>query len=128
MLDGRKAQGKLTFISRLGDEETHSFRVEAEVPNESRQLNAGVSAELRIATGKAMAHFLSPAILSLDDKGQVGVKSVNSEGKVDFHPIDLVRTEADGVWVSGLPEQLKIITEGQGFVSAGESVITVPAS
>ena len=49
LLDGREAEGQVTYISSLGDTETHSFRVEAEVPNSESLLNAGTSAELRIA-------------------------------------------------------------------------------
>jgi multidrug efflux system membrane fusion protein len=128
LLDGREAEGRVTYISRLGDTETHSFRVEADVPNPEGLLNAGTSAELRIAINKEAAHFLSPAVFSLDDSGEVGVKSVNDDGVVRFYPIELVRTEADGVWVSGLPEQVRVIVQGQGFVTDGEPVIPVPAS
>ena len=128
LLDDRKAEGRVTFVSKLGDSETHSFRIEAEVPNPEGTLNAGVSAEIRIAISKERAHFLSPAVLSLNDKGEVGVKSVDSQGKVHFHAIDLVRTEANGVWVSGLPDQVNVITQGQGFVRSGETVIAVPSS
>lgn len=128
LMDGREAEGKVTYISRVGDAETHSFRVEAEVPNPEGLLNAGTSAELRIAINKEAAHFLSPSVFSLDGNGVVGVKSVDDEGTVRFYPIDLVHTEVDGVWVSGLPENARVITQGHGFVNAGESVIPVPAS
>ena len=128
LLDGREAEGQVTYISRVCDAETHSFRVEAEVPNPDGLLSAGVSTELRIAVGRSSAHFLSPAVLSLDDIGSLGIKSVNDDRMVHFYPIDLVRTEADGVWVSGLPEQVRVITQSQGFVNAGEPVIPVPAS
>lgn len=128
LLDGREAEGRVTYISRVGDSETHSFRVEAEVPNPDGLLTAGTSAELRIAVSREAAHFVSPAVLSLDDTGEVGVKSVNAGGKVEFFPIELVRTEADGVWVSGLPPRVRVITQGQGFVTTGEPVIPVPAS
>ena len=128
LLDGREAEGKVTYISSLGDAETHSFRVEAEVPNPRSLLNAGTSAELRIAINNEHAHFLSPAVFALDDAGEVGVKSVSNADVVRFHPIDLVRSEADGVWVSGLPERVRVITQGQGFVTEGEEVIPVSDS
>ncbi len=128
LLDGREAEGRVTYVSRVGDAGTHSFRVEAQVPNPDGRLNAGVSVELRIAVGRETAHFLSPAVLSLDDSGEVGVKSVDEEGRVRFYPTTLVRTEADGVWLSGMPERVRVITQGQGFVNAGQSVIPVPAS
>ena len=128
LLDGREAEGRVTYVSRLGDTETHSFRVEAEVPNPDGSLNAGASAEIRIAVGRETAHFLSPAVLSLDTKGEVGVKTVNADGVVDFYPVTLVRTGANGIWVSGLPEHARVISQGQGFVSVGEAVEAVPAS
>jgi multidrug efflux system membrane fusion protein len=128
LLDGGEAKGVVTYISRLGDEETHSFRVEAEVPNAEGLLRAGVSAEIRIAIGREAAHFLSPAVLSLSRTGEVGVKSVDEEDRVQFHPIELLRSEAEGVWVIGLPTRIQVITQGQEFVNAGERVIPVQAS
>ncbi|MEW8626299.1 MAG: efflux RND transporter periplasmic adaptor subunit [Candidatus Thiodiazotropha sp.] len=128
LLDGREAEGNITYISQLGDSETHSFRVEAEIANKDGQINAGVSAELRIVVGKEQAHFISPAVLALNDNGTVGIKSVDQAGLISFHPIEFVRTEADGIWVSGLPESVQVISQGQGFVNAGETVIPVPAS
>ncbi|MCG8098467.1 MAG: efflux RND transporter periplasmic adaptor subunit, partial [Candidatus Thiodiazotropha taylori] len=128
LLDGQEAEGHITYISQLGDSETHSFRVEAEIDNQDGRINAGVSAELRIVIGKEQAHFISPAVLALNDSGTVGIKSVDQAGLTAFYPIEFVRTEADGIWVSGLPESVRIISQGQGFVNAGETVIPVPAS
>ncbi len=128
LLDGREATGTLTYLSSVGDAQTHSFRVEAEVDNADGKLNAGVSIELSIATGYEAAHFVSPAVLSLDANGEVGIKSVDDDSIVSFYPIELLRTESHGIWVSGLPSKVKIITQGQGFVNAGEPVTEVPAS
>ena len=36
-----------------------------------------------------------------------------------FHPAEVVRAEADAVWLAGLPERLRLITVGQGFVRPG---------
>jgi multidrug efflux system membrane fusion protein len=128
LLDASEVQGVVTYISRLGDDEIHSFRMEAEVPNPQGLLSAGVSAEIRIDIGREAAHFLSPAVLSLSEKGEVGVKSVDEDGRVHFHPIELLRSEAQGVWVTGLPTRAQVITQGQEFVIAGEKVIPVQAT
>jgi multidrug efflux system membrane fusion protein len=53
------------------------------------------------------------------------VKGVDEDDLVVFHPVDIVRTERDGVWVSGLPERLRVITTGQGYVREGEPVTPV---
>ncbi len=128
LLDGQEATGTLTYLSSVGDAQTHSFRVEAEILNPDGILNAGVSVELSIATGQEAAHFVSPAVLSLDTHGEIGIKSVNGDSVVSFYPIELLRTEADGIWVSGLPDKVRIITQGQGFVNEGEPVKEAPAS
>ncbi|NBC47761.1 MAG: efflux RND transporter periplasmic adaptor subunit [Gammaproteobacteria bacterium] len=127
LLDGSRAEGKLTYVARVADPQTRSFRVEAEIPNPDRALGSGVSAELSIKVGEESGHFVSPAVLTLDDQGRIGVRTVDTDDRVHFHPISLVRTQIDGVWVSGLPMTARIITQGQGFVTEGERVDPVTA-
>ncbi len=122
LLDGRTAEGILSYIAAVADPNTRSFRVEATIPNKNNRLRAGISAELHITVGKISAHFISPAVLTLDDKGHLGIKAVDQKNTVQFYPVSIIRTEATGAWVSGLPQQLIVITQGQGFVSNGERV------
>ena len=126
MLDGRSVEAELEFISQVAENNTRSFRVEALVETDGGPMSAGISAEMRIRTGESLAHFLSPAVLTLDVGGQVGVKVVEAGNKVNFYPVSLVRTEPAGVWVSGLPDQVTLIVRGQNFVSRNQVVIPVP--
>lgn len=121
LLDGREANAELTFIAAEADRETRSFRIEAEFDNSS-DLLAGVSAELRIAVGAMQAHFLSSAALTLDESGRLGVKTLERDNRVAFNPVTIVKTESNGVWVGGLTSSEKIISRGQGFVLPGERV------
>ena len=128
LLDDSEAEATISFISSVAESGTRSFRIEAEVPNPDLALAAGVSAEIRISVSKEMAHYISPAALTLNDKGEVGIKAVNSDNRVAFYPISMVRTDADGVWVSGLPGEVDIIVQGQGFVAQDELVEPVRES
>ncbi len=128
LLDGRTAQGQVTYIAGVAENATRSFRVEVIIPNQGNLIKAGVSAELRIDTGRLPAHFISPALLILDDLGRIGVMSIDEENIARFHTVELVRTEVDGVWVSGLPRHLKVISQGQGFVAVGEMVLPTPST
>lgn len=114
---GELARGRICFIAPAADSETRTFRVELRVPNEELSIPSIVSTEIRIKTGEAAAHFISPAILALNEEGVLGVKSVGDDRVVKFTPVTVLRTGKDGVWITGLPERLK-----QGFVRAGESV------
>lgn len=121
-LDGRRAEGQVTFVSRVARPGTRTFRVEVEVANPEGALPSGISAEVDIPTEEVDAHKISAAVISLDDAGRVGAKTVDADDRVVFHPIEVIRTAPDGVWVTGLPERIRLITVGQDFVSAGEEV------
>ena len=69
-----------------------------------------------------MAQKLSPALLALDDLGQMGIRTVDADNAVQFHPVEIVADAVDGIWVTGLPAAATIITVGQELVVAGEKV------
>ena len=48
---------------------------------------------------------------------------VNSH--VKFTPINIIKSESDGIWLTGLGQEADIITLGQGFVRAGDKVEAV---
>ena len=125
LITGEQVDGTLTFISRLADEGTRSYRIEVEVPNTKLELVSGLSAVLEIPTGESDGHFLSPSLLILHDDGRLGVMAVDESDHANFYPVSLIRSEDGGVWVSGLPAQIRLITFGQGFIQAGEQVIPV---
>lgn len=121
-ITGETATGEVEFVSRSANAETRTFMAQIKVPNTDGVIPAGISAQLRIPTGEMTAHFVSPAILSLDTDGTLGIKTVNAENVVEFHKIAIVRAQTDGIWISGLPDQAQIISIGQGFVNDGETV------
>lgn len=119
---GEIVSGALRYVSPVADQATRTFRVELEVPNKDGILPAGVTAQLRIPTGTAKAHYLPPSLLSLDDSGTLGIKIVDDNNQVAFSPTEVAASDSAGVWVTGLPEIADIITVGQGFVRVGEQV------
>lgn len=121
-ITGEEREGTVTFVGTSAASETRTFLAEVEVANEDGAIPAGVSAEIVIPTGEATAHFLSPSIVSLDTEGNLGVKTVDADDVVAFYPIQIVKAQIDGIWVTGLPETVDIITVGQGFVNIDETV------
>ena len=119
---GQEREGRVRYVSANAEAATRTFAVEVEVPNPGREVPAGISAEVRLPIEEVPAHFVSPAILSLGEDGALGVKTVDEEGRVRFHPVDPVRAQPDGIWVAGLPEEAAVVTVGQGFVAEGEVV------
>jgi membrane fusion protein, multidrug efflux system len=126
LIGGAELDGRVRYIAREADPSTRTFRVELEVPNPELRHPAGVSAELRLVDERLLAHRVPAALLALDDQGRLGIKSVNGEDEVVFHRVDIVRADADAVWLAGLPEHVRLITVGQGFVRPGDVVRPVP--
>ena len=125
-ITGETSTGEVRFVATSADAETRTFMARIEVANADGAIPAGISAQLRIPTGEQTAHFVSPAILSLDTDGTLGIKTVNADNVVEFHRIGIVRAQTDGIWVSGLPDETQIISIGQGFVNDGETVDPQP--
>jgi len=121
-ITGEEREGVVTFVGSSAAAETRTFLAEIEVDNADGAIPAGISAEVVIPTGEATAHFLWPSIVSLNTEGDLGVKTVNDDNIVEFFPIEIVKAQIDGVWVTGLPEAADVITVGQGFVNEGETV------
>ncbi len=127
-ITGETRTGVVGFIGSNADSQTRTFRVEVTVDNPDSQMPAGLSARIVIPTGQARGHFISPAILSLSPTGELGIKTVLPDDTVAFRPIMIVRAQPDGIWVTGLEDETRIITVGQGFVNAGDVVDPRPAA
>ncbi|HBM14585.1 MAG TPA: hypothetical protein DD390_17975, partial [Rhodospirillaceae bacterium] len=119
--------GIVSRIATTADNATRTFEVELEVENEDAALRDGVTAKVRLPAQQVMAHLISPALLTLDDQGTVGVKAIDAESRVIFYPIDIVEDTADGMWIDGLPQKVTLITVGQAFVAPGVKVKAVEA-
>jgi multidrug efflux system membrane fusion protein len=120
--NGLSRQGRIRYISPRANSSTRTFDVEIEIDNANGSLRSGISAQAQIPTKKVKAYYLSPALFSLSDSGEIGVKTVNEQDIVEFYPIELVQSDSNGTWVTGLPDSAKVIITGQGFVKAGNKV------
>ena len=122
---GETVRGRIRYVAPVADEATRTFEVELEVDNRDGALRAGGTAELRIPAEEVLAHRISPSLLTLDDAGNVGVKIVDADGRVEFIVADIALSSNEGVWLAGLPETATIITVGQGYVASGTLVDAV---
>ena len=121
-ITGEERAGSVSFVGTSAAQDTRTFLTEIDVPNSDGAIPAGISAKIQIPVGQVNAHFLSPSAVSLNQDGALGVKVVDEQDTVRFYPIEVVRAQIEGIWVTGLPETVKIITVGQGYVRDGELV------
>src|SRR3546814_5000763 len=92
-MGGEPVSGRIRHISAVADEATRTFRVELEVANADSRIADGMTAEIALPLSATQAHRVSPAVLTLSDKGEIGVKAVDSDNRVVFHPVKIVDTD-----------------------------------
>ncbi|CAM4254915.1 efflux RND transporter periplasmic adaptor subunit [Vibrio agarivorans] len=126
-MNDARVTGTVRYISRVSSLSTNTFPIEIEIDNPNQRIPAGISSEVELALKETQAVKVTPAMLALDESGNLGVKTL-IEDRVKFVPIQLVKAEQDGVWLSGLGEHVNIITTGQGFVRDGDQVIATQAA
>lgn len=122
LVTGETVEGTISFVARTAEAATRTFRVELEVPNPEFAMRAGVTAEIAVPGTEVLAHRIPSSVIALDDKGEVGVRTVDEENRVRFNKVQLIDDTPDGLWVAGLPKTVNLITVGQDYVKEGEKV------
>jgi multidrug efflux system membrane fusion protein len=123
LITGETIEGNLTFVSKSASSLTRTFKVEAEIENKNGVIRDGITSEMIIKTSKIKAHKITPSVLMLNDKGILGIKIIKDLEIVKFLPITILEDSEDGIWVTGIPNQIQLITQGQGFVEDDQKVL-----
>ena len=119
---GLEIDGRLTFIGKQSDPVTRTYPVEITVDNSDYQLRSGLTATVRISLDEVFAHHVSPALFTLNDQGEFGLRVIDEGNRVGFLAIEVIEDTNQGVWVTGLPPTVTLITVGQEYVLAGQTV------
>lgn len=127
LVDGRRAEGKVRYISREATTATRTFRIEVEIPNPDGHISAGMTAEITLRVAPVAATVLPRSVVTLSAAGDLGIRAVDDDDKVAFYPIDLVDDTEVGLVLGGIPEGVRVIVAGQDLISEGDTVNPVEA-
>ena len=61
-------------------------------------------------------------ILLLNDNGKLGIRSVDGD-IVKFNNVTILEDSESGLWITGIPKNLELIVQGQGFVEDNQKVL-----
>ncbi|WP_461481731.1 efflux RND transporter periplasmic adaptor subunit [Porticoccus sp.] len=120
---GQEVKGEVVYLSHLADPQTRTYEMEISLANPEGRLRSGVASQVLVTADHVLAHRVPAALLALGDKGQAGLKIVDEYDQVLFVELTLVGEDGEGIWVTGLPPKVRIITVGQEYVSSGEQVL-----
>ncbi|MGR5541702.1 HlyD family efflux transporter periplasmic adaptor subunit, partial [Vibrio campbellii] len=93
-MNDARVTGTVRYISRVSSLSTNTFPIEIEIDNPNQRIPAGISSEVELALKETQAVKVTPAMLALDESGNLGVKTL-IEDRVKFVPIQLVKAEQD---------------------------------
>ncbi|MEI5678853.1 MULTISPECIES: efflux RND transporter periplasmic adaptor subunit [unclassified Mesorhizobium] len=127
MVNDQTVKGKVRYISRDASSATRTFRIEIAIPNADGAIPAGMTAEIALSAQPTDAVMLPRSVVTLGDKGDLGIRSVDKDDKVTFFPIDLVDDSPKGLVLGGIPSDARIIVAGQELVKEGDVVKPVDA-
>ena len=114
--------GEITFISPTAETSTRTFEITIEANNDDLLFKSGITSSITIKGSSMKAHKIPPSVLTLQDDGTVGVKTIDENNKVIFYPIKKEIDTIDGMWVSGLPDKVRLIITGQEYITVGQFV------
>jgi len=118
---GEDVEGEVRYVSATADQGTRAFDVEISIPNPDNAIRDGITAQAFVQIGSIRAHLVPQSVLTLDVDGSVGVRAVEDD-TVAFYPVEIAQDTREGIWITGLPESVDLITVGQEFVQSGEIV------
>ncbi len=125
LVTGETVRGNITYIAQTADSATRTFEVEIDVPNPGYRLRDAVTAQIEIPLNSQPAHRLPQSALTLNGDGAIGVM-IAAGGRATFRKVEILRDDEDGVWVSGLRDDVEVIVVGQEYVSEGSRLKTTP--
>lgn len=123
--NGDFLEGEITYLGREANANTRTFPLEAKFPKHPAFQFFGQSTTIFVSLAEKPAHKISPALLELSAAGQLQIKTLDQKNRVASHPISILHSQVDALWITGLPAKATIITVGQGFVSEGQTVAPI---
>ncbi len=122
LASGQRLDAQVYYVAKDADQQTRTYPLTVIARNPGSQVQAGLSADVRIEAGSGPAWLVPSSALVLDTAGQQGVRYVQGADQVAFAPVKVIDETPEGVWVTGLSGPTRVITVGQAYVSEGQRV------
>lgn len=126
LVDGRKVEGTVRYVSKLGSKVTRTFPVEVAIPNPDGRIPAGMTAQITLYAPPVKAVTVPRSVITLSDNGDLGLRTVDAQNVTHFTPVTLVDDTPKGLILAGVPAGVRIVVSGQDLVKDGQTVDVVP--
>jgi len=118
----RIVESKISYLASSANSATRTYKFEIEIPNKDSRFTEGLTCNIKVNIAKMNAHSIPTSLIVLNDKGILGIRTIDEDNIVHFLPVDFLTDSNEQIWLSGLPENFTVITVGQDFVKEGVKV------
>lgn len=126
LVDEKLLTGRVTYLARASDAASRSYRIEVEIDESFSGLREGITAEIMVDTETVLAHLIPSSALTLNDSGELEVKTLDPNDLVKARGVAIIGDEntklGNRIWVTGLTGSINLITVGQEIVFDGQRV------
>src|SRR5262249_50907444 len=102
LVTGETATGKIRYVAKTASPGTRTYRVEVELANKEGSIPDDITAEVSVRLQPVPSAQIPRSALTFSPAGDLGVRIVDAQGKVDFAPVAVVEDEQSAMWVGGL--------------------------
>jgi multidrug efflux system membrane fusion protein len=127
LVNGLEMEGKVRFVAREASSDTRTFPVEIALPNPDGSIPSGMTATVDIFAAPTRAVKIPRSVITLSEQGEIGVRVVGDDNIARFAAVGIVDDTEDGLVVTGIPENVRIVVAGQDLVRDGEEVVVSDA-
>jgi multidrug efflux system membrane fusion protein len=125
LISGQTRQGRIRYVSKSAAAATRTYRVEVELPNADGAIPDGITAEVTIPLSPTPATRVPRSALVVSSAGELGLRTVDEQGKVAFVRTTILEDDQRAMWLAGVPDSARVIVQGQDFVREGNLVDAV---
>jgi membrane fusion protein, multidrug efflux system len=122
LVNGTEMEGTVRLVAREASAETRTFPVEIALPNPDLRLPSGMTAEVQLFAEPTKAVVVPRSVITLTEAGEIGVRIVGADDIAQFAAVTIIDDTPEGLVVTGVPDDVRIITVGQDLVRNGEEV------
>lgn len=128
LVHGTVHEGTVRHVAREASPQTRTYPVEIALPNPDRSIPAGMTAEVSLYTEPERAVVVPRSIITLSAEGELGLRVVGPDDVAGFASVELIDDTPEGLVLTGVPEDARIIVLGQDLVRDGEKVVVKDAA
>ena len=122
LVSGQTETGTVRFLSPTASEGTRTYLVEIALANADHEIPDGVTAEIELQLAPVDAMRVPRSALTFSAEGELSIKTVAADGAVRSAVVAIIEDAQDELWVTGPRDGVKVIVQGQDFVTDGQRV------